>query len=92
MDRGIGLNVVDGPISWHAPFAGPGDGGKRDILALRSPLREPAGGSLPKTMPVYGDDSPYGHHESFFGKMPSRLPAVLFFRIWAWSRVRDSSP
>ena len=84
MDRGARLNVVDRPISWHAPSAGPGDGGKRNILPLRSPLCESAGGSLLKTMPVYGDDSPYGHHAPFFGKMTSHLPAILFSRIRAW--------
>ena len=87
MGEGNRLNVVDRPTSWHAPSAGPGDRGKRDILVLRGPLCESAGGGLLKTMPVYGDDSTYGRYTSFFGKMPSRLPVVLFSSIRAWAET-----
>ena len=91
MDRVVRLNVVDEPVSWRAFPSDPWKRKKAGHLGLRSPLCEPAGGGLLKTMPVYGDDSPYVHHTSIFGKMPSHLPAVLFSRILAWSRVRDSS-
>ena len=91
MDRDGRLNVVDGPVLWRASPAGLLGRRKTGLLALRSPLRGSAGDGFFKIMPVYYDDSAYGDHIFIFAKMTSLLPAVLFLRIRAWSRVRDSS-
>ena len=80
MDRVVRLNVVDEPVSWRAFPSDPWKRKKAGHLGLRSPLCEPAGGGLLKTMPVYGDDLPYGHHTFFFGKMAK--PSTCGFVFW----------
>lgn len=91
MVRGIGSNVVDGPISWRAPSADLRGRKKADHFGLARLAEALAQGRPNKTMPVYYDELDIPDHDCIFLNIASVLPAVLEACNLPWSKVGDSS-
>ena len=77
MVRGVGSDVVDGPISWRAPSADPRGRKKTDHFGPARLAEVLMQGRPNKTMPVYYDESEIPDHTRIFANIASVLPAVL---------------
>ena len=91
MVRGIGSNVVDGPVSWRTPsadFRGPK---KTDHFGPARLAEALVQGRLNKTMSVYYDKFDIPDHDCIFLNIASVLPAVLQACNLPWSETGDSS-
>ena len=77
MVRGIGSNVVDGPISWWALSADLRGRKKTDHFGLARLAEALVRGRPNKTMSVYYEEFDIPDHDCFFLNIASVLPAVL---------------